>query len=168
MSQKCLLSIGPRGYSVVLTDVMKSWTRCFIASLSRTGKMVWDRVGVLLLKLYMRAYEWGLCSLNLDMKKKKHLKQSSVHGATCPLECHDGVTCHLEQWGTNIFTSGDNFVILNKHKNQRFLELRNLNFSLTSAPPPLYNLPQQPRLLSFICTCFVIYKLISIFQSLTT
>jgi len=63
--------------SAVLTDVKNTSTRCFIASLLGTGNIVRDDAGVLLLSLYMRAYEWGLCSLNLSMKRKSTYRKAS-------------------------------------------------------------------------------------------
>jgi len=39
----------------------------------------------------------GFVFFEFGYEKEKHLKQSSIHGATCPLECRDGVTCHLAQ-----------------------------------------------------------------------
>ena len=90
------MTIGPRVHSAVLTDVMNSSARCFIASLSGTGKKVRDGVGVLLL-CTCGHMNGGFVFFEFGYEKEKHLKQSSLHGATCPLECSDGVTCHLAQ-----------------------------------------------------------------------
>jgi hypothetical protein len=42
----------------------------------------------------------GVVFFEFGYEKEEHLKQSSIHGATWPLESRDGETCHLAHQGT--------------------------------------------------------------------